>query len=68
MIMNWESTLLWCYHSGSIYDTNFWNYAKNLDYRDIVKDKFVKLLDRCVVSERMGHGVERMPSNIFLNE
>ena len=67
-IMKWESTLLWCYHSGSIYDTNFWNYAKNLDYRDIVKDRFVKLLDKCVVSERMGQGVERMSSNIFLDQ
>ena len=68
MIMKWESTILWCYHSGSIYDTNFWNYAKNLDYRDIVKDRFVKLLDKYVVSEKMGQGVERMSSNIFLDQ
>tara|TARA_Y100001970_G_C14090965_1_gene780006 strand:+ start:95 stop:1186 length:1092 start_codon:yes stop_codon:yes gene_type:complete len=67
-IMKWESTLLWCYHSGSIYNTNFWNYAKNLDYRDIVKDKFINLLDKYVVPEIKGQGVERMSSNIFLDQ
>ena len=67
-MMKWESMLLWCYDSGSIYDTNFWNYAKNLDYRDIVKDKFLNLVDNCAVSEKMGQGVERMSSNIFLDQ
>jgi len=79
-MMKWESMLLWCYHSGSIYDTNFWNYAKNLDYRESIKPRFFELLDKVDLdraktqtdSDTFNHcndqGVERMSSNIFLAE
>tara|TARA_Y100001973_G_C5143602_1_gene304216 strand:+ start:87 stop:1175 length:1089 start_codon:yes stop_codon:yes gene_type:complete len=67
-LMKVESILLWCYHSGSIYETDFWNYAKNLEFRDTIKDRFLELVDKCSLSKTGGNGVERMSSNIFLDE
>ena len=35
----WESFFLWHYRAGSAFDTPFWNYAKNLDYREEAKSR-----------------------------
>jgi len=56
MMWKWENLFLWNYHSGSIYDTPFWNYAKNLEFREEVRDIF-KVLSKA------GNGAEVLTNN-----